>query len=231
MKTLSEYIKDYRKKYKVTQQELADRSGLSKGFISQIENDYRTSKDNKRMMPSLDTLKALASGMNIELNEFLSSVDTDFSIDDEKRSKASNFHRIPLYSTICCGNGGFVDDEIMDYISLPPEKLNPHKEYFAQVASGNSMINAGIHPGDILVFEKTSSVDDGDIGCFCIDDNEAMCKRYRLKKDKDGHIVQIVLVPDNPDVVKYPPVVIDVETQHFRTIGKLVYCIMDMKGR
>lgn len=202
--------------------DVCNKTGLSGPLISQYLSGKFVAKNDK----------AYLLGKALHVNpSWLMGISDDMEMPIEMKEKVDDFSRIPLYSTICCGNGGFVDDEIMDYISLPPEKLNPHKEYFAQVASGNSMINAGIHPGDILVFEKTSSVDDGDIGCFCIDDNEAMCKRYRLRKDKDGHIVQIVLVPDNPDVVKYPPVVIDVETQHFRTIGKLVYCIMDMKGR
>lgn len=50
---LSEYIKTYRKNNKITMQEFADRAGLSKGYISQIENEYSFSKNGKQMIPSI----------------------------------------------------------------------------------------------------------------------------------------------------------------------------------
>lgn len=222
MKTLAEFVKNYRKENKVTQQELAEKSGLTKGFISQIENDYRGSKNNSRMMPSLKTLKSLANGMNIDFNDFLSEIDTDISLSEEQPIVKHSFPQVPHYHLICCGNGGFVDDQIIDYISLPPGKLNPNKDYFAQTASGDSMIGANIHNGDILIFEKTGHIENGQIGCFCIDDNEAMCKRYKVTAD--GHII---LMPAND---KYDPIPVDITMEHFRCIGVLVYCIVDMKG-
>ena len=212
---LSEYISNYRKENHMSLRALAEKSGCSFQYISKLEKGQ---VDN----PSVLKLKQLSNAMGTSLNELFSVID-DISVDMSDSDNIANFSKIPLYSTICCGNGGFVDDEIMDYISLPPDKLNPHKEYFAQIASGESMINAGIHPGDILVFEKTSSIDPGDIGCFCIDDNDAMCKRYTITDDH-----RIRLIPENP---KYDPIYVDPTMDHFRCIGKLVYCIVDMEGR
>lgn len=129
--------------------------------------------------------------------------------------------KIPLYSPICCGNGGFCDDNIIDYVSLPSTWLNPRAEYFAQVAKGDSMKGAGIKDGDILVFEKTGHCESGQIGCFCIDDNDAMCKKYRVTDNN-----QIVLMPAND---KYDPIVIDIENEHFRCIGVLAYSVHSFK--
>ena len=126
--------------------------------------------------------------------------------------------KIALYEFISCGTGGFVDDNIIDYVSLPAEMFSSKKEYFAQYAKGDSMINANINNGDLVIFEKTSSVTNGMIGCFCIDDNTATCKRLSMTNG------QIILLPENPS---YNPIIANVET--FKCIGKLAFVINDRR--
>lgn len=127
--------------------------------------------------------------------------------------------KIALYELISCGTGGFVDDNIIDYVSLPAEMFSSKKEYFAQYAKGDSMINANINNGDLVIFEKTSSVTNGMIGCFCIDDNTATCKRLSMTNG------QIILLPENPS---YNPIIANVET--FKCIGKLAFVINDRRA-
>lgn len=127
--------------------------------------------------------------------------------------------KIALYELISCGTGGFVDDNIIDYVSLPAEMFSSKKDYFAQYAHGDSMINANINDGDLIIFEKTSSVTNGMIGCFCVDDNIATCKRLSMS---DG---QIILLPENPS---YNPIIANVET--FKCIGKLAFVINDRRA-
>lgn len=133
---------------------------------------------------------------------------------DENIYTASNisFIKVPLYGDISCGNGAFVDDNIVDYVAVPNDNLNPKSEYFAQRAKGDSMINAGIDDGDIIVFEKVSTIDDNKIGCFCIDESMATCKRFKRGSS------YIQLIPANQN---YDPIVVDLESTNFRILGKL----------
>ena len=122
---------------------------------------------------------------------------------------------IPLYSSICCGMGLFVEENIEDYIAVPDRYINSNKEYFANIAKGDSMIGKGINDGDTLIFEKTNVLESGQIGSFCINDgNDCVCKTFR--KLNNG---MIVLESANP---KYDPIIIDVTNECFRVIGKLV---------
>ena len=121
---------------------------------------------------------------------------------------------IPLYESISCGKGLFVDDNIIEYITLPETLLNTNKEYFCQYATGDSMINENINEGDLLVFEKSQIINNGQIGCFCIDDNIATCKKFY----KDDASAIITLQPAN---TKYPPIIVTVETMNFHVVGKL----------
>lgn len=75
------------------------------------------------------------------------------------------------------------------------------------------MIGKGIKSGDILVFEKTQILENGEIGSFCIDDNDAVCKVFRRLS------TGIILLESAND--KYEPIEIDVSRDTcFRIIGR-----------
>lgn len=63
-------IKELRLKNQLTQEELADRCELTKGFISQLENDYTS--------PSIATLKDILISLGSSLSEF-------FAVDEEEK--------------------------------------------------------------------------------------------------------------------------------------------------
>lgn len=133
--------------------------------------------------------------------------------DDEMYSNVGiGYMRIPLYPPICCGNGGFADEDILEYVPVPSKGLSDPSNYFCQIADGDSMKDAGIDEGDLLVFEKTSAVYNGMIGAFCVDENEAMCKKYT---EVNG---MIILQPMNSN---YDPIPVDPLNEHFRCVGKL----------
>jgi repressor LexA len=188
----------------MSQEELAKLAGYSeRSIVARIESGEIDLSQSK--------IKAFADIFHVTPSALMGDDDQDVLI----------AVKIPLYSPICCGNGGFNDDNIIDYITLPSDMLNPRGDYFAQRAAGDSMIGEGIKPGDLLVFEKTGHCENGQIGCFCIDDNDAVCKKYRVTENN-----QIMLLPAND---KYDPMIIDVENEHFRCIGVLAYLVHSYK--
>lgn len=186
-----------RKKLGLSQDKLAEMVGYSeRSSIAKIESgnvDLPASK-----------IKALAKALNTT-EVYLMALE-----DDGMYNKASIPYRyIPLYGPICCGNGGFNDDNILEYIPVPSAGLADHKDYFCQYAVGDSMIEK-IEEGDLLVFEKCSIPEINGIGCFCIDENTSTCKKYVIS----GGIH--MLMPLNS---KYDPIVVD--SLAFRCIGNL----------
>ena len=128
---------------------------------------------------------------------------------------------IPVYGDISCGNGLFIEDNIIDTVSVPLSMLpNKSAEYFAQYADGNSMSGVGIHDGDLIVFRKTSQIENGQIGCFCIDENVATCKKF----SRIGG--SIYLMPANDE---YQPIPIEPENTCFRVVGLYVLQIKSVK--
>lgn len=71
---ISEIIKEYRKVNKISMDVLAARSGLSKAYIGILQNDYNPTT-KKPVRPTLDTLRKLAKGMNMTLDELIDLMD------------------------------------------------------------------------------------------------------------------------------------------------------------
>jgi repressor LexA len=65
-------------------------------------------------------------------------------------------------------------------INMPPDLLTTG-EHFALEVRGDSMIDAGILDGDIVIIRKTDTAETGDIVVALIDSEEATLKRFRRR--------------------------------------------------
>lgn len=63
----------------------------------------------------------------------------------------------------------------------PPEELLGSGEHFALEVKGDSMIQAGILDGDVVILKRTEAADSGDIVVALIDSEEATLKRLRKR--------------------------------------------------
>lgn len=91
--------------------------------------------------------------------------------------------RLPVMGTITAGQPIAAYEEILDYVYFNPKK-NFSGELFGLKIRGDSMINAGIFDGDIVIIEKTPYVDNGEIAAVMVDGEEATVKRFYKE---DGH--------------------------------------------
>ncbi|HUF85891.1 MAG TPA: transcriptional repressor LexA [Thermohalobaculum sp.] len=66
-------------------------------------------------------------------------------------------------------------------VGVPSMMLSRAGEHYALEVKGDSMIDAGIHEGDIVVIRRQDSADNGDIVVALIEDSEATLKRLRRK--------------------------------------------------
>lgn len=209
MTDMYEKIKALRLKQGISQDELAEKVGYThRSSIGKVESGLVDLPQSK--------IKAFADALHTTPQYLMG-----FSDDEHMYTSAGlDFIRIPLYGPLCCGNGGFVEDNIIEYIPVPSRGLGNPEKYFAQIASGESMKDAGINDGDLLVFEKVPVVPAGTIGCFCTDENEATCKKY---KELNGIIM---LQPMNSE---FDVIIIDPMNSSFRCLGKLKKVIKDIE--
>ena len=71
-------------------------------------------------------------------------------------------------------------DMALTQIDVPPHLVQNGDHYALEVV-GDSMIDAGIHDGDIVVIQRCDLADNGDIVVALIDDSEVTLKRLRRK--------------------------------------------------
>jgi len=88
--------------------------------------------------------------------------------------KIFNFKSIPVIGEISAGTPLLAEENKIGVIPIVEEKYN--KDLFALKVNGDSMIEAGIHDGDIVVIDKNIEPKNGDIGAFMINETEATVK-------------------------------------------------------
>lgn len=96
--------------------------------------------------------------------------------------------QVPIVGNVAAGSPILAEECIEDYLTF--DTGGRQNEYFALRVRGESMLNAGILPGDLVVVHRQSSVYNGEIAVAMIDD-EATVKRYSRQ---NGHVW---LLPEN----------------------------------
>lgn len=214
--TTSEIIKRLRKERGLTQEQLGQIIGVQKSAIAKyesgrVENLKRSSIE--KLAKFFDVSPSYLLGITDNVDEIIPlNVITDMM-------------SIPILEnvTASCGTGSWAEEDIIDYVGLPRSvySFNKHKKYFAQVAKGDSMINAGIEDGNLLVFETYNSPENNMIGSFSLNNSTCVCKIFRIIDGK------YYLMPANEN---YLPMEITPDMD-FRMVGLLKYIVKEVKWR
>jgi len=117
---------------------------------------------------------------------------------------------VPILGRIAAGTPMLAEEDANEYVGIPT-KIASKGEHFALTVVGDSMINAGILDGDLLIIRKSSYAANGQIVAALIED-EATVKRFFKE---NGHYR---LQPENDD---YEPIIVD----EVKILGLIVACI------
>lgn len=107
-------------------------------------------------------------------------------------AKATAAIELPVMGRIAAGVPIEAISQISHQIAVPQAMLSSNGQHYALEVRGDSMINAGINDGDIVVIRETDTADDGDIVVALVADEEATLKRLFRR---DG---AIALEAENP---------------------------------
>ncbi|MBQ3150078.1 MAG: transcriptional repressor LexA [Clostridia bacterium] len=121
-------------------------------------------------------------------------------------AQSENTVHVPLLGTVAAGAPLLAVEQIESYIPYTG-RVSADKELFALHVKGESMIEAGILDGDIIVAEKTSSAENGEMIVALVDDEATVKTFYK----ENGHYR---LQPAN---ALYDPIIVD----HVEILGKV----------
>ena len=99
-------------------------------------------------------------------------------VENEYEPKNENIVEVPLLGKITAGSPIEAIEQPDEYFSLPTYLLPTNKDVFTLKVSGNSMINAGIFDGDIVIVEKKNTARNGEIVVAMTDENEVTLKTF-----------------------------------------------------
>jgi repressor LexA len=205
-KEISNNLKKILKERGLTQFKLSEMSGISKSTLS----DYI----NCRTLINPGNVEKLSKALNVNKSDIDPSFKslTDSVVKEPSADYTVNnlaFRRVPIVGAISCGNGVIAYEEIEGYEETPKSWMNGG-EYFYLRAKGDSMKNARIEDGDLLLIRVQEEVENGEIAAVLID-GEAVLKRVHVTEGS------MFLQSENP---KYPPKLVK-NNSDIKILGKL----------
>jgi SOS regulatory protein LexA len=128
--------------------------------------------------------------------------------------------QIPLLGLVAAGNPILALENPTNTITVPRHFLKGHHRYFALTVKGDSMIEAGILDGDVIVCRSTNDARNGQIVVAVIN-GDATVKTISYQKKR------IELIPANKN---YEPIIVqgnhddydNAEPVDFKIVGLLV---------
>ena len=103
------------------------------------------------------------------------------SLGGTKVSEDVDARSVPLIGRIAAGIPIEALQQGPTHIGVPSMMMSSSGEHYALEVKGDSMIDAGIHEGDVVVIKRQNTANNGDIVVALIEDNEATLKRLRRK--------------------------------------------------
>jgi repressor LexA len=130
----------------------------------------------------------------------------------ERGGSRAEVHKLPLVGEIAAGGPLLAEENIEEYLAVPEPLSRGGAEFLLRV-KGESMINAGILDGDIIVVRKQQDARDGDIVVALAGDDETTNEATVKRLFRDGDRVR--LQPEND---AFEPIYAD----HVELIGKVI---------
>lgn len=158
-------------------------------------------EDNKRM-PSVREVRdrILHSKSMRKTKELIDALVEEGVLRRDKKGKLTPPHLFTSVKKLGTVEAGFpspAEEELLDTMTLDEWLIRRREATYMLAVKGESMINAGIRPGDTALVERGKQPKHGDIVIACVDGKWTM-KYYHMLPNK-----KIVLVSANP---KFPPI-------------------------
>jgi repressor LexA len=169
--------------------------------LDRLERDGRIRRDR---FTSRGIEVALAGGRDAARSDTLPSTSPAFR-------RANELFEVPLLGHVAAGAPLLAEEHIEDTILVDGALVKPGK-HFALRVRGDSMKNAGILDGDIVIVRHEAPVKSGEIAVVLIGD-EATVKRFFPRRDK------LLLFPENE---AYEPIEVRPTDPDVRVAGKVV---------
>ncbi len=130
-------------------------------------------------------------------------------LDDTFNLARREIINVPIVGTVTCGEPILAEQNIDGYFPVPPEYIKTRNNTYMLKVKGDSMINAGIFEGDLVMVEETNVARNSDIVVALLDDSATVKTYYK----ESNHIR---LQPENDTM---DPIIVNGDIQ---ILGKVI---------
>ncbi|MCX7031194.1 MAG: transcriptional repressor LexA [Spirochaetes bacterium] len=127
---------------------------------------------------------------------------------DTEAERQPNLVSVPVLGSVAAGKPLFAEENLTGWIQVPAASLK-NGQHFALQVRGDSMKDAGIMDGDVVVVTHQETAENGEIVVAMVDEAVTL-KRFFVEKNR------VRLKAENPE---YPPLY----TQNVRILGRLAF--------
>lgn len=205
---LGAIIKQYRDDHDMSLQDFANLIGTSRSYIHMLEKNVNPAT-NKPINPSIETLKLLATAMNMDLDILLKQLDSDQAIYLNEEEYKKQFQKtdelgnpvveVPLLGIVKAGYDYLAQENWIGTVDVD-KKLADGNELFALKVKGDSMSPVLIED-DVVIIKKQDDFETGDIVVAIVNGDEATIKKG--KKTDNSVVLQPLNTNYDPLVFTY----------------------------
>ena len=174
---------------------------LKQEYFDKLENYINDYQQKQGYSPSIRDMVRDLGMPHTTVYRYITHMKENGMIDIKGRGKIATREmektkratiKLPVLGAVSCGIPKYAEENIEEYVQVPASWFGIG-EFFALRADGQSMINAGIDDGDLVIIRKQEYAEPGQIIVALIDNEDATLKRYRPRGD--GQYID--LVPEN----------------------------------
>jgi repressor LexA len=133
--------------------------------------------------------------------------------------EAAPVHVLPLVGEIAAGGPLLAEESIEDYMGVPKQLARTDDAFLLRV-KGESMIDAGILPGDVVVVQRQRTAENGDVVVALVGDDEGATEATVKTFYREGRRVR--LQPENAAMEPLYP-------EHVEILGRVVGLFRSLK--
>lgn len=166
---------------------LASKSGIHRLILGLEERGFI-----RRLPHRARALEVLRVPENMDPREGFSDTVIEANFKAPGAAAVGEAFQLPLYGRIAAGTPIEAMQDNANFVEVPPGLVGTG-DHFALDVEGDSMVEAGIHDGDMVVIKRSDTAENGAIVVALVDSNEVTLKRLRRKGNA------IALEPANKD--------------------------------
>lgn len=166
-----------------------------KAFAEDYYEEYGETPSNKTIADAMGIGRSTVYYYLVEMAKRRMISYVDGIISSEKIEKFMQpVRHAALVGAVPCGEPDECEEMVEEYIPLPVSIFGDG-DFYVLRASGDSMIEAGIDSGDLIIIRKQETANVGDIVVALTDEHQNTLKRLQFNDDRGCYYLH----PENPD--------------------------------